>query len=89
VHTVEVQPGAPVDPRYAEAAKKARQLGYHVETRDNRKYYCRTVTPLGSHLSSKECMSWDSMVDLVRNSNQQQQDFFQPRGCTGSQCVTK
>jgi hypothetical protein len=48
-------PDAPYDARIAEAAKRAKEMGYHVETRHSEQFYCRTVAPIGSRLTEKEC----------------------------------
>jgi hypothetical protein len=73
--------------RRAEVAAKANELGYHVETRNNKRFYCRTDAPLGSRFEKKQCLSEATFADSVRNM---QQNTQQPRGaCSGAGCVTR
>jgi hypothetical protein len=59
-------PDAPYDARIAEASRRAKEMGYHVETRQGVQFYCRTVAPIGSRLIEKECLTVDTMIRSAR-----------------------
>jgi hypothetical protein len=77
---------APYDARRAEAAKRAKEMGYHVETRHGDQFYCRTVAPIGSRLTEKECLTVDTMIQVVRMSEENQAAQRQGQICQGSGC---
>jgi hypothetical protein len=73
--------------RRAEVAAKANELGYKVEVRGDKKFYCRTAAPLGTRFEKKECLSEATFAESVR---QLQQNSQQPRGaCQGQGCVAR
>jgi hypothetical protein len=80
---------APYDARIAEAAKRAKEMGYHVETRHGEQFYCRTVAPIGSRLTSKECLTVDTMVQTARMAEENQAAQRQGQLCQGNGCVVK
>jgi hypothetical protein len=67
----------------------AAELGYHVEVRDQQRFFCRTAAPLGTRLTQKECMSEDTMTDAVRSMEQNRNSWQQPKVCQGAQCEVK
>jgi hypothetical protein len=77
---------APYDARRAEAAKRAKEMGYHVETRHGDQFYCRTVAPIGSRLTEKQCLTVDTMIQVVRMSEENQAAQRQGQICQGSGC---
>lgn len=89
--TVASAPGAdaPYDARIAEAAKRAKEMGYHVETRHGDQFYCRTVAPIGSRLTEKECLTVDTMIQTARMAEENQAAQRQGQLCQGSGCVVR
>jgi hypothetical protein len=77
------------DPRRAQVNRMAAELGYHVEVRDQQRFFCRTAAPLGTRLTQKECMSEDTMTDAVRSMEQNRNSWQQPKVCQGAQCEVK
>jgi hypothetical protein len=82
-------PDTPYDARIAEAAKRAKEMGYHVETRHGEQFYCRTVAPIGSRLTSKECLTVDSMIQTARMAEENRAAQMQSQLCQGPGCVPK
>jgi hypothetical protein len=80
-------PGAPYDARIAEAAKRAKEMGYHVETRHGEQFYCRTAAPIGSRLTQKECLTVDTMIQTARMTEENQVAQRQGQLCQGGGCV--
>jgi hypothetical protein len=78
---------APYDARLAEAAKRAKEMGYHIETRHGDQFYCRTVAPIGSRLTQKECLTVDTMAQAARMSEENQVSQRQGQLCQGGGCV--
>jgi hypothetical protein len=82
-------PDAPYDARIAEAAKRAKEMGYHVETRHGDHFYCRTVAPIGSRLTEKECLTVDTMIQTARMAEENQNAQQQSHLCQGGGCTIK
>ena len=72
--------------RIAEAAKRAKEMGYHIETRHGDQFYCRTVAPIGSRLTEKECLTVDTMIQTARMAEENQAAQRQGQICQGSGC---
>jgi len=81
------KPRVPYDPRVAAADKRAREMGYHVETRHGEQFYCRTTAPLGSRLTQKECLTADGMTQAVEMAEENQVAQRQGQLCQGPGCV--
>ncbi len=75
--------------RIAEAAKRAKEMGYHIETRHGDQFYCRTVAPIGSRLTEKECLTVDTMIQTARMAEENQAAQRQGQLCQGANCVIK
>jgi hypothetical protein len=75
------------DARLAEAAKRAKEMGYHIETRHGDQFYCRTVAPIGSRLTEKECLTVDTMIQSARMREENQAAQRQGQLCQGAGCV--
>jgi hypothetical protein len=78
--------GALYDARLAEAAKRAKEMGYHIETRHGDQFYCRTVAPIGSRLTEKECLTVDTMIQAARMNEENQVFQRQSQACQGGGC---
>jgi hypothetical protein len=82
------KPALPYDARIAAAAKRAKEMGYHVETRHGDQFYCRTVAPIGSRLTEKECLTVDTMAQAQQmteeNQMAQRQRICQGGGCSAN-----
>jgi hypothetical protein len=85
--TAAQKPGVPYDPRIAAAAKRAKEMGYHVEARHGEQFYCRTTAPLGSRLTQKECLTADSMAQAVQMTDENQVAQRQGQLCQGGGCI--
>src|ERR1700690_4003585 len=72
--------------RIAEAAKRAKEMGYHIETRHGDQFYCRTVAPIGSRLTEKECLAVDTMIQAARMNEENQVFQRQSQACQGGGC---
>ena len=83
------KPVVPYDPRIAAAAKRAKEMGYHVEARHGEQFYCRTTAPLGSRLTQKECLTADGMAQAVQMAEENQAAQRQGQLCQGALCVIK
>ena len=77
---------ATYDARLADAAKRAKEMGYHIETRHGDQFYCRTVAPIGSRLTEKECLTVDTMIQAARMTEENQVSQRQARACQGGGC---
>jgi hypothetical protein len=75
------------NPRIAAAAKRAREMGYHVETRHGEQFYCRTTAPLGSRLTQKECLTVDTMEQAARMADENKTSQQQSHMCQGAGCI--
>ena len=75
------------DPRVAAAQKRAREMGYHLEVRHGEQYFCRTVAPLGSRLTQKECLSIDTMAVSASMADENIAAGQQSHMCQGAGCV--
>jgi hypothetical protein len=89
VASTEQHSGAEYDARLAEAAKRAKEMGYHIETRHGDQFYCRTVAPIGSRLTEKECLTVDTMIQTARMAEENQAAQRQGQLCQGNGCVIK
>jgi hypothetical protein len=78
---------APYDARIAEAAKRAKEMGYHVETRHGDQFYCRTVAPIGSRLTQKECLTVDTMIQSAQMADENRAATQQSHQCQGAGCI--
>jgi hypothetical protein len=85
--TPALKAAAAYDPRRAQVNRMAAELGYHVETRDQQRFFCRTAAALGTRLAQKECMSEDTMTDAVRSMEQNRNSWQQPKVCQGKNCT--
>jgi hypothetical protein len=81
------KPGVPYDPRLAAGDKRARELGYHVETRHGEQFYCRMHAPLGSRLEQKECLTAEGMAQAAQISEENKVNQRQNQLCQGANCV--
>ena len=70
----------------AAAAKRAKEMGYHVETRHGDQFYCRTVAPIGSRLTEKECLTVDTMAQAQQIAEENQAAQRQGQICQGGGC---
>jgi hypothetical protein len=75
--------------RIAEAAKRAKEMGYHVETRHGDQFYCRSIAPIGSRLTEKECLTVDTMIQTARMAEENQAAQRQGQLCQGAGCYIK
>jgi hypothetical protein len=82
-------PNAPYDPRIAESDKRAKEMGYHVETRHGEQFYCRTTAPVGSRLTEKQCLTAATMAEVVHIADENQVTFQQGHNCLGANCLIK
>jgi hypothetical protein len=80
------KPEIPYDARIAAAAKRAKEMGYHIETRHGDQFYCRTVAPIGSRLTEKECLAVDTMIQAARMNEENQVFQRQSQACQGGGC---
>jgi hypothetical protein len=55
--------------------KKAREMGYHVESRSGEKAYCHNAAPTASHISREDCLSAAGMIQLVQNAEKSQDEL--------------
>lgn len=69
------KPGVPYTPE--ELDKRAREMGYHVETRSGQRGYCRNSAPTGSHISRQDCISADGMARAARAADDDQDQISQ------------
>ena len=81
------RPELSYDARIAAAAKRAKEMGYHVETRHGDQFYCRTVAPLGSRITAKECLTVDTMAQAQQMAEENQMAQRQGQLCQGGGCV--
>jgi hypothetical protein len=65
----------------------AAELGYHVEVRDQQRFFCRTAAPLGTRLTETECMSEDTMTDAVRLMEENRASWQGAKVCQGALCT--
>jgi hypothetical protein len=82
-------PGVAYDSRLAESNKRAREMGYHMETRHGEQFYCRSTAPIGSRLEQKECLTAESMAQAVQMADESQAAQRQGQLCQGGGCVIK
>jgi len=80
-------PNAPYDPRVAESDKRAKEMGYHVETRHGEQFYCRTTAPVGSRLTEKQCLTAATMAEVAHIVDENQATFQQGHLCQGPNCI--
>jgi hypothetical protein len=80
-------PGETYDARVAESNKRAREMGYHMETRHGEQFYCRTTAPLGSRLEQKECLTAQGMIQAVEMAEENKAAQRQGQLCQGGGCV--
>jgi hypothetical protein len=83
------KPGVPYDSRVADSNKRAREMGYHIETRHGEQFYCRTTAPIGSRLEQKECLTADGMAQAVQMADESKAAQRQGQLCQGANCVIK
>jgi hypothetical protein len=81
------RPEVPYDARLAAAAKRAKEMGYHVEMRHGDQFYCRTVAPIGSRLTEKECLTVDTMAEAQLMTEENKVAIRQSQACQGGGCV--
>lgn len=62
-------------------------MGYHLEVRHGEQYFCRTVAPLGSRLTQKECLSIDTMAESARMADENKASQQQSHMCQGAGCI--
>jgi hypothetical protein len=80
-------PNAPYDPRVAESDKRAKEMGYHVETRHGEQFYCRTTAPIGSRLTEKQCLTAATMAEVAHIADENNVTFQQGHLCQGPNCI--
>jgi hypothetical protein len=80
-------PGYTSDPRVVDADRRAREMGYHMEMRHDEQFYCRTVAPLGSRLTHKECLTVDGMAQAVQLAEENKVSQKQGSNCQGAGCT--
>jgi hypothetical protein len=81
------KPEISYDARIAAAARRAKEMGYHVETRHGDQFYCRTVAPIGSRLTEKECLTVDTMAQAQLMTEENKVSLRQSQVCQGGGCV--
>jgi hypothetical protein len=81
------KPGYVSDPRVVAADRRAREMGYHMEMRHDQQFYCRTVAPIGSRLTQKECLTADGMVQAVQMAEENKVAQKQQSNCQGAGCT--
>ena len=81
------KPGDTYDPRVAEAQRRARQMGYHVEIRHGVEFFCRTVAPISSRIPEKECITVDGMAQAAQMNDENRAVIMQSRNCQGGGCT--
>jgi hypothetical protein len=81
------KPGYTSDPRIVEADRRAKEMGYHMEMRHNQPFYCRTIAPIGSRLTQKECLTADGMVQAAQMADENKAAQKQNRNCQGKGCT--
>ena len=82
-------PNAPYDSRVAESDKRAKEMGYHIETRHGEQFYCRTTAPVGSRLTEKQCLTAATMAEVAHIVDENQVTFQQGHLCQGPNCVVQ
>jgi hypothetical protein len=60
-----------------------------VETRHGQQFYCRSIAPIGSRLTEKECLTVDTMAQAEQLAQDQQVAQRQGQICQGPGCVPK
>lgn len=74
------------DPRIADSDRKAKEMGYHIVMRDGARYYCRTVAPMGTRISQKECLRADALQQQIQRLEEDKINIRQFQYC-GPSCV--
>lgn len=74
------------DPRIAESEKLAKEMGYRVVERDDGRYYCRTIAPMGTRIPQKECLRSDALQAQMRRREEDKMNIRQFQYC-GPNCV--
>ena len=74
------------DPRIAEADRTAKEMGFHIVMRDGAQYYCRTVAPMGTRITQKECLRADTLQQQIRRLEEDKINIRQFQYC-GPSCV--
>jgi hypothetical protein len=80
-------PNASYDPRIAESDKRAKEMGYHVETRHGEQFYCRTTAPIGSRLTEKQCLTAATMAEVAHIADENNVTYQQGHLCQGPNCI--
>lgn len=83
------KPGDTYDPRVAEAQRRARQMGYHVEIRHGVEFFCRTIAPISSRIPEKECVTVDGMAQAAQMNDENRAVVMESRACQGAGCTIK
>jgi hypothetical protein len=84
--TTTQKPNTPYDPRLADSDRRAKEMGYHVETRHGEQFYCRTTAPLGSRLTEKQCLTAATMAEVARRVDENGVTLMQSHVCQGPNC---
>ena len=84
-----VAPPAQYDPRVADSNRRAKELGYHMETRHGEQFYCRSTAPIGSRLTQKQCLTAATMAEVAHNVDENNATFQQSHLCQGAKCEFK
>jgi hypothetical protein len=66
--------GDPAD-SMADLDKRAREMGYHVESRNGEKAYCRNSAPTASHISRQDCLNSAGLTQWVINEEKSQDEL--------------
>jgi hypothetical protein len=74
------------DSRAADSERKAKEMGYRVVMRGDDRYYCRTISPMGTRIPQKECLRADALQQLIRRMEEDKVNIRQFQYC-GPSCV--
>jgi len=82
--------GPTTDAQVLELHKFARNQGYKPTTRDGKPIWCKSETPIGSHLAKDVCVPEGALADMQRQSIENQDALGQAqRICSGGACGNK
>jgi hypothetical protein len=57
--------------------KRAREMGYKIETRNGERSYCRNSAPTGSHIPREACLTADAMARVAKAADDDQDQISQ------------
>jgi len=81
----------PGPPNYetAELDRRAREMGYRVETRNGERFYCQNSAPVGTHISRMHCLSIVMMAQMAREDDEIQDKLSQRGNKLCPSCIQK